>query len=266
MSRLLLLCAVIIELFVLVAPHPSVADLPASSTEGRMPDPELPSEDEPPPDDLVGKRVPVGQGPPSEWVESGNPTSLPLLIRYLKDPEEITQLAALAEFAGMGAKARPAASAVLGALQDPKSSIRRNAAATLIVLRVQTSAAVHTLTRELKAEEVADRVRAAALIGELVEPPPVLGTSCWGPDPPPQVRRPWLGRRSLPALMRALGDPDKMVRVQVADTLGLIGRGAKPATATLIKALNDEAAEVRAAAARALKRIDPAAAAGRGIR
>jgi hypothetical protein len=44
---------------------------------------------------------------------------------------------ALAEFAGMGPNARSAVPAIVGALDDPKVSIRLQAATTLIQINVQ---------------------------------------------------------------------------------------------------------------------------------
>ena len=86
----------------------------------------------------------------SGWVESGNPDSIPQLIRYLKSQNEVVQRAALAEFAGMGAKAKKAVPAVVETLQDPKSSIRVKAAVTLIHMNVQAKVAVDALAKELR--------------------------------------------------------------------------------------------------------------------
>jgi HEAT repeat protein len=128
----------------------------------------------------------------SGWVEPGNPDSIPLLIRYLKRENEIVQLSALEEFAGMGLKARKAVPAIVEALQDPKSSIRVNAAVTLIQMNVQARAASSALAKELLSDDATARTRATDAIDQLVNPPEVLGTSCWGPDPPPRIARPWV--------------------------------------------------------------------------
>jgi hypothetical protein len=58
------------------------------------------------------------------WVASGNSDSIPLLVRYLKSQDKMAQRGALAEFAGMGAKAKKAVPAIVEALQDENSSIR----------------------------------------------------------------------------------------------------------------------------------------------
>jgi hypothetical protein len=129
----------------------------------------------------------------SGWVESGNPDSIPQLIRYLKSQNEVVQRAALAEFAGMGAKAKKAVPAVVDALQDPRSSIRVKAAVTLIHMDVQAKVAVRALAKELRSEDAEARALAASEIDELVNPPPeILGTHCWGPEPPPRIARPWV--------------------------------------------------------------------------
>jgi hypothetical protein len=137
---------------------------------------------------------PVAEVPDeSGWVGPGNPDSIPLLIRYLKSRDELVQHAALAEFAGMGAKAKTAVPSVVEALQDSKSSIRVEAAVTLIHMNVQAKAAISALVKELRSEDAAARAGATGAIDELVNPPPeVLGTNCWGPDPPPRIARPWV--------------------------------------------------------------------------
>jgi hypothetical protein len=157
---------------------------------------------EPPPEEVpvAGKGLVAEAPDESGWIESGNPTSIPLLIRYLKSQDEIVQRGALAEFAGMGEKARKAAPAVVEVLKDPKSSIRVEAAVTLIHMNVQARAAVRTLAKELRSEDAAARRRAAKAIEELVNPPEVLGTSCWGPDPPPRIARPWVRKAVAQAM------------------------------------------------------------------
>jgi hypothetical protein len=129
----------------------------------------------------------------SGWVASGNPDSIPLLIRYLKSQEELVQLAALKELAAMGSEAKGAVPALVGALQDPKASIRVEAAVTLIHLNVQARAAVRALTTELKSANAGSRARAATAVKQLVNPPPEE-FSCWGPGPPPRIARPWVSR------------------------------------------------------------------------
>jgi len=63
-------------------------------------------------------------------------------------------------------------------------------------------------------------------------------------------------RESMPALIRALGDPNDYVRQEVAKALGQMGADAVP---TLILALKDESAGVRQAAMEALGNIGPEA-------
>src|SRR5262249_12094681 len=145
----------------------------------------------------------------SGWVQSGNPASIPLLIRYLRFSElELTKRRALAEFTGMGARAKVAVPAVVEALNDPIGSIRGEAAATLIHMNAESKAAVGALIAELKAEDAVSRARAAQVIGDLIDPPTVdLGTNCWGPSPPPRIARPWIGKLTFSALVEARKDP-----------------------------------------------------------
>jgi HEAT repeat protein len=222
--------------------------------------------EQPPEAFQIDEEVPGQEDPVPEWVVSGSPESIPLLIRYLQDQEEIGQLAALAELASMGPRARRGVPAILEALKDPKSSIRLEAARTLLLLNVRVNAAIRALLEELKAGNATARARAASVIADLVAPPQVICVSCWGPDPPPRIARPWVGLRTLPGLVAALADREPKVRAQAAQTVGLIGGGARAAGPPLLRALKDEDASVRQAAAQALQRVDRAAAEAAGIK
>jgi hypothetical protein len=171
-----------------------------------------------------GKDIPLGEVRDGDWIESGKPENIPLLIRYLKEEQEITQRVALAELAGMGPSAKIAVPAIVGALNDPKVSIRLQAATTLIQMNVQSKVAVEALTKELKADDAASRARAAQAIADLIDPPEDLGTHCWGPDPPPRIARPWVGHLALTALVEAGNDHDAAVRAAAAQALTKLQR------------------------------------------
>jgi HEAT repeat protein len=136
----------------------------------------------------------------SGWIDSGDPASIPLLIRYLRTHDELAQLGALAEFAGMGAKAKKAVPAIVLALQDPKSTIRVAAAVTLIQMNIQTKTAIKALAKELRSADAKLREPAAGAVDQLVNPPPEMNFSCWGPDPPPLIARPWVRKAIQQAL------------------------------------------------------------------
>src|SRR5262249_2053674 len=110
------------------------------------------------------------------------------------------------------AEGRRAAPAIVAALRDPRGTVRVQAAVTLVHLKARPDDAVRALTAELRAADATDRERAATALGDLVAPPPGLGFSCWGPDPPPAVAHPWVGERTLPALLVASKDEVKAVR------------------------------------------------------
>jgi HEAT repeat protein len=183
--------------------------------------------DEPPEvPELDENEIQADEPDESGWVESGNPASIPLLIRYLRFSElEPTKRMALAEFAGMGVKAKSAVPAIVEALSDPKSSIRIKAATTLIQMNVQSKAAVGALMTEMKAADATSRALAAKAIGDLLDPPVEnLGTNCWGPDPPPPIARPWVGKLTFSALVAARNDPDRRVRASAARALSKLER------------------------------------------
>lgn len=69
---------------------------------------------------------------------------------------------------------------------------------------------------------------------------------------PPQVPR---EQRQLALFVRQLRDPQDVVRVNAATSLGLMGTKAKPAVPTLIAALQDKHKRVRRASAQALGKI-----------
>src|SRR5262249_35066449 len=108
---------------------------------------------------------------------------------------------------------------------------------------------------ELKTSNGADRAYTAATIGQLVDPPEDLGTHCWGPGPPPRVARPWVGQRLLPTLVEALEDSDANVRAEAASTLGGVGPEAKVVLPALTRALKDPQENVQNAAAQAIRKL-----------
>jgi hypothetical protein len=180
-----------------------------------------------PPSEVIepdGKDIPLGEVRDGDWIESGNPENIPLLIRYLKDEQEMIRSVALEEFVGMGPSAKSAVSAIVGALDDPKVSIRMQAATTLIQMNVQSKVAVGALTKELRADDATCRARAAQAIADLIDPPEDLSTHCWGPSPPPQIARPWVGQLALPALVEAENDRDAAVRAAAAQALTKLQR------------------------------------------
>jgi HEAT repeat protein len=69
----------------------------------------------------------------------------------------------------------------------------------------------------------------------------------------------------LPRLIRALNDPDDVVRCDVVKSLERMGSLAKPAVPALLKLLKDKDRDVRTHAAEALLVIDPKAAAKAGV-
>lgn len=168
-----------------------------------------------------GDDIPIGDG--SGWVVPGDPKSIALLICYLRDEDEVCQSVALMSLGGMGTKAMSAVPAIVETLNDPKISIRIEAATTLIEMNMQLKTAIMALMKELKAEAASSRAIAARAIERLVDPP-VYHASCWGPDPPPRIARPWVGDQLSHALLVALHDPISEVRAAAEKAISKLDR------------------------------------------
>jgi len=67
-----------------------------------------------------------------------------------------------------------------------------------------------------------------------------------------------IGRAAVPALVQVLGSESELLCVDAAQALGRMGETALPAAPSLVRALTDERARVRFAAAVALRQIEPA--------
>ena len=180
---------------------------------------------EPPPEPpaLVVDPVQNGKVDESGWVRPGNPGSIPLLIQYLKGQEEVSQRAALANFAAMGTEARGAVPAIREVLNHPKSTMRLQAVVTLAQMDVQSEAVVEVLLKELRSKETQSRINAAQTIAALMNPPMVYDRSCWGSSgEPPRILRPWVGRATFDALVEAMEDP--VVRPHAEQAIHTVNR------------------------------------------
>ena len=197
------------------------------------------------------------------WVTYDD-AGLKVLIRYLKEKEEIVLRMSLDTLARMGTKANPAASVIVEMLKHPDWQIKMEATRTLFDIDSETEAAFRVLTAALKDRDAKVRTSAAAMIADIVNPPQEW-PSCWGPGPRPQTPRPAVGKKAVPLLMEVLKDESAAVRCSAATSLGQIGSDARAAIPVLLNALEDELA-VRKAAADAAKAIVMDAGAKAGVK
>ncbi len=133
----------------------------------------------------------------------------------------------------IGPDAKAAVPALIEALKDENSEMRRRVAVALGNIGPDAKAAVPALIEALKDENKNVRDSAAVALGTL------------GPD----------AKAAVPVLIEALKDEGMVVRREAAGALGEIGPDAKAVVPALIAALKDEDWRVRGQAAEALGRI-----------
>jgi len=168
-----------------------------------------------------------------------------------------------ATFAALTQAGRPAIPALLRALKDRDSHVRRAAASALG--RISDPQAVPVLLQALEDRDSGVRYATAGALGEIGSPQAVPALLWALEDSDSDVR--WAvadslaeigGPQAVPALLRALEDSDSDVRQAAAGALGEIGDS--QAVSALLRTLEDRDRRVREAAARALERMgDPQA-------
>jgi HEAT repeat protein len=169
---------------------------------------------------------------------AGNPDDVPDSIKRLQDQDITVRVEAARDLADMGVQAKAAVPALMEALNDKASSIRKAAAGALG--NIGAEAAVPALTKALRDTDGKVRWQAADALGRI------------GPK----------AHRAVPALMEALKDKEPSMRGIAADALGGIGESyAAAAVPSLQQAvLKDTDHSVRLTAGIALVRINPLAA------
>jgi HEAT repeat protein len=164
---------------------------------------------------------------------------IPELTRRLKDPSLHVRWQAAKLLAEFGASARAAVPALTMALQDPDRDVRRAAAETLGVFGSDAKSAVPALVKYSHEDSF------------------TAGFALWRIDRRPET--------VMPALIRALRDPNPMIRASAAGMLGQLGPAAKDAFPALTELLKDNEALPNDQAKRALIAIDKKAAAKLGV-
>lgn len=140
----------------------------------------------------------------------------------------------------LGRQSRPAIPALRGALQDPNPQVRALAARALAWLKPSSAAEGKLLAQSLEDANAEVRREAAWAIGRV---------------------EPVAAKAATSALVKALSDPDHVVRGHALSGVARIGPPAKEAVTRLIEFLDAPQPHMRRGAVYALGRIGPEAAA-----
>ena len=136
---------------------------------------------------------------------------------------------------------------LIKSLHDPDREVRYNAAFGLSALAFMggdAKVAVPALVETLKDTYGTARAAAAMALGHIHAEP----------------------RLAVPTLIESLHDPDVFVRTHAAASLGEFGTNAKPAVDPLVELLSETNQDARNAVSKALRAIDPEAAARAGVK
>jgi len=109
------------------------------------------------------------------------------------------------------------------------------------------------------AERLRGPVALATFEQPLAEPQPIKSFDAWSEQEAATDALGRIGAAAVPALLQALQNPDKSVRLKAIDVLARMGAGASDAVPQLIGLLDDPDPAIRKAAARTLGHIGPAA-------
>jgi HEAT repeat protein len=204
--------------------------------------------------------VPLFCPPAAVGADEGVP---PELLQAIKDKDPETRVKAVKSLSKLGVAAVPP---LAGALADEEAEVSQAAAYALRLLRAEPAALLKALRPLLADKDPKVRQGVAGALGRCgPEALPVLATPLG--DPEAGVRRqavfalqdivkkaPKAGPDVLPLLAGRLADESVPVRLLVAQTLPRCG---KPALETLLKALADSDAKVRAYALAGLPPLKP---------
>jgi HEAT repeat protein len=154
------------------------------------------------------------------------------LVRIAARADSPGRAGAAATLGRLGRQAKPAVSALVSALDDPRAEVRGRAAWALGEIGPEARAAVPGLVELARDAEVG--WQAIDALGKI------------GPE----------ARAALPALREALRGENASARWRAAAALGRLGADARAAAPDLALSLRDPVANVRFAAARALALVD----------
>lgn len=199
----------------------------------------------------------IGAGPVDE-------EELPALIEKLNSADPLVREETADDLRSLGAKAAPATAALKKLLDDRSTLVRMAAAAALLRISPEQTAALEVLSTGLTSTEAIDRrhaARGAGLAGapaaplagklsamladsdEIARSAALQAIATLGPD----------AAGALEGVARLLDDP--ATTASAADALGRIGPAARPALKKLAALLSADQAGVRWAACRAMAQI-----------
>jgi len=193
---------------------------------------------------------------------------LEFLLRQQSADAEVRWTAA--ELLGkLGSAARPAAPALIAALEDSDQHVRSVSATSLSTIEAPAADAVGPLAKLLDREATVPTLRALSVFGPDAAPAlPKLLAILNDQSIDPEIR--WNAARTIgkmhvaaaaaiPDLIVTLEDPADRLREHSAEALGDIGPEAASAVAALTKTLQDPYVKARRDSVRSLGQIGPAA-------
>jgi RNA polymerase sigma factor (sigma-70 family) len=157
--------------------------------------------------------------------------AVPTLLELLKGKNSESRKWAAVALSSIGPEAKEAVPALIECLEDEDPNLRSWAAGALGSLAPESKSAIPALIRSLAKEDLGStQGRTGSTINALSK----------------------FGQVAVPALNRALKDPNVKIRASAAGSLALLGSAAKEAIPELILALRDESLLVRQNATSAL--------------
>ncbi|MFI5457847.1 MAG: HEAT repeat domain-containing protein [Isosphaerales bacterium] len=192
-----------------------------------------------------------------------------VLIPALRDPDAKTRAKVAGVLGNIGPAAKDAVPALAAALQDRDRNVRDSAASALGSMGTAAKGAIPALVRSMRADPARRNHKAMFALGQIGAPAvPALAELLSDRDPtirelvanrlnPCLKERIVVAEALVPALIGALGTPDRSTRAKVAATLAGIGQRA---IVPLTRALRDGDPRIRGGAAGALAGMGPDAA------
>ncbi|MHB8952480.1 MAG: HEAT repeat domain-containing protein [Pirellulaceae bacterium] len=197
------------------------------------------------------------------------PRVVPLCIQSLEERGPL-RFYALQLLIKVGPEAAPAVPALVTTLHDPEPQLRREALFALGAIGAASATATDTIATLLTDKDEEVRHAACYALGKIGPEAraalPKLRAAMETEDEFLRLAAVWaslkitpedeeLQRQAVPLLTKGLVDSREHLRIESAYTLGELGAVAKPALPALKEAQQDDSADVRAAATKALEQI-----------